>query len=221
MFDAVAPRYDLLNRLLSARQDVHWRRKASQELELPAGASVLDICCGTGDQAIALSKRSYRLIAADFSIPMVGLAQSKFRGLGSAAPSGMVADALELPLADRSLAAVTVSFGLRNVEDLDRSLIEMYRVLDPGGQLVVLEFAVPRQALFRQLYLVYFRHILPKIGQFLSPRGSAYKYLTESVPSFPQREQFTARLEQAGFSEPGWRDLSGGIVCLYRGRRAE
>ena len=219
MFNEVAPRYDLLNRLLSARRDVSWRRTAARSLDLPNNAHVLDLCCGTGDQAIALHRQASRLVAADFSLPMVGLAQGKFSALGEMQPSGLVADALHLPLPERTFDAITVSFGLRNVENLKAALCEMLRVLKPDGRVVVLEFAVPATALLRNLYLFYFRRILPRIGSLVSPRGSAYQYLTESVPSFPQRDRFTDHMIEAGFDRVGWRDLSGGIVCLYHGRR--
>jgi demethylmenaquinone methyltransferase/2-methoxy-6-polyprenyl-1,4-benzoquinol methylase len=221
MFDAVAPRYDLLNRVLSVRQDISWRREAAKALDLPAGAPVLDLCCGTGDQAVALHKGSYQLLAADFSIPMVDLARAKFSDLGSEPPNGIVADALHLPVPDSRFEAITVSFGIRNVENLDLSLAEMMRVLRPGGTAVVLEFAVPANIILRKLYLLYFKRVLPRIGRLLSPRGSAYQYLTESVPNFPQRKNFTDRMVDAGFDQTHWRDLSGGIVCLYTGRRPE
>ena len=221
MFDAIAPRYDLLNRLLSARQDVAWRKKAARAVELSPGARVLDLCCGTGDQALALERERYRVIAADFSIPMTDLATSKFACLERNRPTAMVADALCLPVSSPRFEAVTVSFGLRNVENLEAALKEIYRALEPGGKLVALEFAVPTGGLVRPVYLYYFENVLPRIGQWLSPRGSAYTYLTESVPSFPQRGVFTEQMENAGFEEATWRDLSGGIVCLYSGRRSE
>ncbi|MEJ2084486.1 MAG: ubiquinone/menaquinone biosynthesis methyltransferase [Acidobacteriota bacterium] len=219
MFNEVAPRYDLLNRLLSARRDVSWRRSAARSLDLPADATVLDLCCGTGDQAIALRRQAPRILAADFSLSMVDLAQSKFSALGDLQPTGLVADALHLPLPEGTLDAITVSFGLRNVENLEGALCEMLRVLKPDGRAVVLEFAVPARAVLRNLYLFYFCRILPRIGSLLSPRGSAYRYLTESVPSFPQRDGFADHMIEAGFDRVGWRDLSGGIVCLYHGRR--
>lgn len=219
MFDEVAPRYDLLNRLLSARQDVTWRRKAARALELAPSSRVLDLCCGTGDQAMALHEESMQLLAADFSLPMVHLARSKFAALGTDRPRGIVADVLDLPLPAGCFDAITVSFGLRNVEDLRRALTEMHRVLAPGGRAIVLEFAVPENPVLRHTYLFYFRHLLPRIGRLLSPRGSAYQYLTDSVPSFPQRTTFTRCLTDAGFERTSWRDLSGGIVCLYEGRR--
>jgi demethylmenaquinone methyltransferase/2-methoxy-6-polyprenyl-1,4-benzoquinol methylase len=219
MFAAVAPRYDLLNRLLSACLDQSWRRRAARSLSLPAGNLALDVCCGTGDQALALRRRRLRVIAADFCLPMLSLARRKFSRLDGAAPRGLAADTLHLPVASNVFSGVTVSFGLRNVADLDQALREMVRVLAPGGKAAILEFALPRNRSWRKLYLFYFRRLLPLIGQLISPRGSAYCYLPESVLDFPQREGFVDRMRRAGFSSAGWQDLTGGIVCLYYGGR--
>jgi demethylmenaquinone methyltransferase / 2-methoxy-6-polyprenyl-1,4-benzoquinol methylase len=219
MFAGVAPRYDFLNRLLSGRLDVVWRRQATRALEISPGDPVLDLCCGTGDQALAVAGRGARVSAADFCIPMLALARRKYERLQTSsrapAPQGIAADALALPFADRSFRGATVSFGLRNVADLDAALGELRRVLAPGGQLVILEFAMPRRPLARRLYLFYFRHLLPRIGGLLSPRGSAYAYLPASVLEFPQRDAFRERLSRAGFDRSTHRDLTLGTVCLY------
>ncbi len=220
MFAGVAPRYDLLNHLLSGSLDVVWRRRAAAALELAPGSRALDLCCGTGDQALAVRARGARVAAADFCLPMLALARRKYARAGGRAPAGLAADALALPVADRSFAGATVAFGLRNVADLDAALGELHRALRPGGTLVVLEFALPRRALLRRFYLVYFRRVLPLLGRLLSPRGSAYSYLPGSVLEFPQRDGFLARMAAAGFGDLSWRDLSAGVVCLYRGRRA-
>ncbi|HYH47255.1 MAG TPA: ubiquinone/menaquinone biosynthesis methyltransferase [Thermoanaerobaculia bacterium] len=218
MFAGVAPRYDLLNHLLSASLDIVWRKKAARALAMPDGAAVLDLCCGTGDQAVALAKRGAQVAAADFCVPMLALSQPKFRRFGQRRPRPLAADALALPFPGRRFAGATVSFGLRNVADLDRALAELARVLAPGGKLVVLEFAVPALPPLRALYLFYFRHLLPWIGRLISARGSAYTYLPSSVLQFPQRRGFLDRMAAAGFSDLAWKDLSGGIVCLYSGR---
>ena len=219
MFSAVAPRYDLLNRLLSANLDQRWRRKAAAALTLANGAPVLDVCAGTGDQALALRKRTPRVLAADFSVPMLRIAHRKFSRTLAPQPVGFASDTLQLPLPSKSLGAITVSFGLRNVADLDAALREMHRVLRSDGETAILEFALPRSDLLRKPYLFYFRNILPRIGGWLSPRGSAYTYLPDSVMQFPQREEFTRRMEDVGFRDASWHDLTGGIVCLYTGRR--
>ena len=160
------------------------------------------------------------MAAADFCLPMLALARRKYARAGGRGPAGLAADALALPVADRSFAGATVAFGLRNVADLDDALRELHRALRPGGPLVVLEFALPRRAALRRLYLLYFRRVLPLLGRLLSPRGAAYSYLPSSVLEFPQREQFLERMAAAGFDDLEFRDLAAGAVCLYRGRRA-
>jgi demethylmenaquinone methyltransferase/2-methoxy-6-polyprenyl-1,4-benzoquinol methylase len=221
MFAGVAPRYDLLNHLLSANLDVIWRKRAAAALDLPAGAEVLDLCCGTGDQALALRRRGARVVAADFCVPMLALARHKFARAASPRPGALAADALALPFAPRRFAGATVSFGLRNVADLDASLRQLAGVLRPGGKLVVLECAVPRWQPLKEIYLFYFRHLLPWIGSMISSRGSAYTYLPSSVLQFPQRKEFLARMAAAGFTDLSSQDMSGGIVCIYQGRRQE
>jgi demethylmenaquinone methyltransferase/2-methoxy-6-polyprenyl-1,4-benzoquinol methylase len=228
MFAGVAPRYDLLNHLLSGALDFVWRRRAAAVLlegRRATAAPVLDLCCGTGDQATADAARGARVAAADFCVPMLAIARRKFakfaRG-GSAGPrpGALAADALALPFPDRAFGGATVSFGLRNVADLDAALRQIARVLKPGSRLVILEFALPRLRPLRALYLFYFRRLLPGIGRLLSPRGSAYSYLPESVLQFPQRQVFLDRMAAAGFAELAWEDLAAGAVCLYQGRTA-
>lgn len=221
MFAGVAPRYDLLNHVLSANLDVVWRKRAAQVIDLPPGAEALDLCCGTGDQAIALRKRGARVAAADFCIPMLALARHKFAKADAPRPGALAADALALPFPERRFQGASVSFGLRNVSDLDAALRQLAGVLRPGGKLVVLEFAVPRFPPLRALYLFYFLRLLPWIGRLISSRGSAYTYLPESVLQFPQRQGFLDRMAAAGFTDLAWEDLTGGIVCLYSGRLPE
>jgi demethylmenaquinone methyltransferase/2-methoxy-6-polyprenyl-1,4-benzoquinol methylase len=220
MFADVAPRYDLLNHLLSGFQDVLWRRRAARALELEPGASVLDVCCGTGDQAIALAQCDYKVIAADFCLPMLSHARSKYLRRRGAIPAGLAGDALRLPFASGRFDGVTVAFGLRNVADLDAGLRELARVLRPHGVGAVLEFALPASPLLRRPYLLYFKHVLPRIGALVSSDGNAYSYLPASVMEFPQRRGFADRMRAAGFVAPQWHDLAGGAVCLYLGRRA-
>jgi demethylmenaquinone methyltransferase/2-methoxy-6-polyprenyl-1,4-benzoquinol methylase len=226
MFGAVARRYDLLNHLLSGGLDLWWRRQAAAAAlgHAPGSAAsplVLDLCAGTGDQAIALARRGARVAAADFCVPMLALARRKFGRRaprpGTPRPRPLAADALALPFPSGRFAAAAVAFGLRNVADLDQALRELAAVLAPGGRLAVLEFAVPGAAPLRALYLFYFRRVLPRIGRLLSDSSSAYEYLPSSVLEFPQRRGFLDRMAAAGFTGLAWRDLAAGIVCLYTG----
>ena len=220
MFSGVASRYDLLNHLLSAGLDIVWRKKAAARLSLPPGSPVLDLCAGTGDQAVALRKRGAKVAAADFCVPMLALSRSKFGQLDAPRPAPLAADALALPFRADHFAAATVAFGLRNVADLDQALRELARTLRPGASLLVLEFAVPRIQPLKALYLFYFRQLLPFVGKLISARGSAYTYLPNSVLQFPQRQGFLDHMAASGFDDLGWTDLSGGIVCLYSGKVA-
>ncbi|HEX4962004.1 MAG TPA: ubiquinone/menaquinone biosynthesis methyltransferase [Thermoanaerobaculia bacterium] len=218
MFAGVAPRYDLLNHLLSASLDFVWRRRAAVTLDVPPGSPVLDLCCGTGDQALALERRGGRVAAADFCVPMLAIARRKFGRLGAPRPGALAADALALPFPARHFQGATVSFGLRNVADLDVALRQLAAVLRPGGKLVVLECAIPKWQPLKGLYLFYFLRLLPWIGRLISHRASAYSYLPNSVLGFPQRQEFLDRLAAAGFTALAWEDLSGGTVCIYQGR---
>ena len=220
MFERVAPRYDLLNHLLSASRDRAWRRRLANELAIPAGSSVLDLCAGTGDQAVELARLGLRVAAADFCLPMLALSRPKFRQVKAVRPAPLQADALTLPFVDRQFDGATVSFGLRNVADLDRAFAELARVLRPGGTLGVLEFTVPSWQPLRALYLFYFRFLLPSIGRLVSGDRAAYSYLPESVLRCPQREEFLRRAEAAGFSNGRCESLSGGILALYLLRRS-
>jgi demethylmenaquinone methyltransferase/2-methoxy-6-polyprenyl-1,4-benzoquinol methylase len=227
MFAQVARRYDLLNHLLSAGLDLLWRRRAATAaaLGLPPGALVLDLCSGTGDQAVALRRHGLRVAAADFCLPMLALSRRKFghrfpdaAAGASRRPAPLAADALALPFPPGRFAAATVAFGLRNVADLDQALRQLAAALSPGARLVVLEFAVPTLAPLRALYLFYFRRLLPLVGRLLSDSSSAYEYLPSSVLAFPQRQGFLDRMAAAGFADLAWRDQAAGIVCLYSGR---
>jgi len=215
MFAGVAPRYDFLNHLLSGALDILWRRRSAAALELAAGARVLDLCCGTGDQALAVRKRGGQVVAGDFCLPMLALAERKYRRHKTLRPRGLATDALSLPFPDGLFDAATVSFGLRNVADLDRALRELNRVLRAGARVAILEFAVPQSPWLSRPYLFYFRRILPLLGRLVSPRGEAYSYLPSSVLEFPQRSGLVGLLRQAGFAAAESRDLAGGTVCLY------
>jgi demethylmenaquinone methyltransferase/2-methoxy-6-polyprenyl-1,4-benzoquinol methylase len=217
MFAEVAPRYDLLNRLLSCSLDVVWRRRCAESLSNCQAGPALDLCCGTGDQAKALQEGSERtVIASDFCLPMLDLAERKFRRLDKR-PLRLAGDALSLPFRSGAFAAVTVSFGLRNFADLDIGLEEIHRVLESGGQARFLEFTLPRSPWLRVPYDFYLDRILPLLGGLVSANPSAYRYLPDSVAEFPQRSELVARMTAAGFHDAAWEDLSGGTVCLYKG----
>lgn len=221
MFAEVAPRYDLLNRVLSARRDVAWRKATARGLGLPAGARVLDLCCGTGDQALELAQQGYRVTAGDFCLPMLALAEPKYDKERGRRPRGLAADTLELPFADGEFDGATVSFGLRNLADLDAGLAEIARVLRPSGRVSFLECALPRFPPLRSAYLFYFTRVLPWIGARLSARGSAYRYLPQSALAFPQRDELVERMRAVGLGDGRWRDLTAGTVALYTATKEE
>lgn len=223
MFSDIAPRYDLLNHLLSFHIDkLWWRRTArlfSAVLARP-GARVLDLCCGTGDMALALAREAHRrggspeLIGVDFAHPMLVRARRKFGERAAA----VEADALALPLASGSFDLVTSAFGFRNLANYDRGLAEIYRVLAPGGEAAILDFGEPK-GLFGAVYRLYFRHVLPAIGTVLSGVRGPYSYLPASVERFPEPEQMLARMRAAGFREVSWTPYTFGIAGVYRGKK--
>jgi demethylmenaquinone methyltransferase / 2-methoxy-6-polyprenyl-1,4-benzoquinol methylase len=219
MFAAIAPRYDLLNHLLSLNIDRRWRRAAVRRLawERRPGGTYLDLCAGTLDLATTLAREpafSGRVIGADFVIPML------VRGKTKAARTRPVgADALTLPFADAAFDGVMVAFGVRNLADLDAGLAEAHRVLRAGGRFVALEFSTPRFAPLRALYLLYLRRLLPAIGRAVSKHRDAYAYLPESVLGFPDPDALARRLERAGFTGVSFDRLSGGICAIHHGTR--
>ena len=215
MFGAIAHRYDLLNHLLSFSIDRYWRRKVLGQLRkrLDPGSLVLDLCTGTGDLALVLASR-YRVVGSDFAHPMLILAQEKTRK--KLMPVELCeGDALALPFGEGLFAGVTIAFGLRNLADYGTGLGEMYRVLRPGGSLAVLEFSKPRLRVYRDVYLFYFRRILPKVGELISGRAGAYSYLYESVSEFLEESQMQLLLTQAGFHQITQLRLTGGIATLH------
>jgi demethylmenaquinone methyltransferase/2-methoxy-6-polyprenyl-1,4-benzoquinol methylase len=222
IFSQIAPRYDLLNHLLSFNIDKRWRRRAIAALEwqrAPRGTYV-DLCAGTLDVSAQLSSSAGfagRVIGADFAEPMLRA------GVGKAPAnvvSPVVADALDLPLPDNCASGAIVAFGIRNVADLDRGLREVRRVLEPGARFVILEFTTPRSAIVRAGYHAYFHHVLPFIGGVISGHGTAYKYLPRSVANFPIEEKLADRMRAAGFVDVTWRTLSLGIAAIHVGVKA-
>lgn len=222
MFSAIAPRYDLLNHLLSLNIDKRWRRQAVDRLdwERARDGTYLDSCAGTLDLAVELASRpafAGRVIGSDFALPMLQGGTNKLEGL-PAAP--LCADSLVLPFADSVFDGGTVGFGVRNLADLDAGLRELARVLKPGARLVILEFTTPSWQPFRSMYFFYFRKVLPAVGSLLSKHDSAYSYLPESVLGFPAPAALAARMESAGFAAVQWETLTGGIAALHWGKRA-
>ena len=221
MFDAIAERYDFLNHLLSAGLDRQWRKRAVDALELTGRETVLDVCTGTADLALAAttgSARARRALGIDFSGAMLQIGREKI----GAAPITLVrADATRIPLADASVDATTIGFGIRNVEQPALACREIARVLRPGGKLVVLEFSLPQTPALRSLYLWYFRKILPLIGRLVSSHPSAYSYLPESVQAFPAPGTFVRQLREAGFGTVRAVRLTFGVVYLYVGVKVD
>lgn len=216
MFGAIAPTYDFLNHLLSLNVDRLWRRRAVKALDPRPGEVVVDLCTGTGDLALALGNRGARVLGVDFSRPMLEQALRKGRRGGLRFVLG---DALSLPLGDRSVDGVTVAFGVRNFEDLRAGLVEMARILKPGGRLVVLEFSRPRPGLFGSLYRLYFQRVLPAIGRLVSGVQGPYGYLPATVDLFPDAPAFADLLKRSGFGSVAQTPLTGGIATLHVARR--
>jgi demethylmenaquinone methyltransferase/2-methoxy-6-polyprenyl-1,4-benzoquinol methylase len=219
MFDAIAPRYDLLNHLLSGGLDVRWRTRAIRALALAGGETVLDLCTGTADLAIAAAtsvRPAGRVVGVDFAGQMLRLGRDKLAQRGLSDRVRLVqGDAMRIPLASGSVDAATVAFGIRNVQEPERAFADVFRVLRPGGRFAILEFGVPRLPGVRQLYLAYFRHVLPRIGALISGHASAYAYLPASVGNFPEPERVVASLAATGFSQVRADSLTCGVVYLY------
>ncbi len=220
MFSAIAPRYDLLNRLLSAGRDRVWRRRAIRATDLPAQGRLLDVCAGTADMVLEAGRQfpKARIHGVDFSRPMLarGLAKVQAAGLGGRAALEE-ARAEALPFPDEAFDAATVAFGLRNVPDRRRALTEMQRVLRPGGRAVVLDFVTPPGRIFRGAYLWYFQRVLPRIGRWVSGHPSAYAYLPASVADFPAPVKLAALMREVGFVEVTHTLYTGGIVAVHVG----
>jgi demethylmenaquinone methyltransferase/2-methoxy-6-polyprenyl-1,4-benzoquinol methylase len=235
MFDKIAFRYDFLNRFLSGGSDIYWRRQAIRELRRPGAATMgagaaaggqqalLDVATGTGDMAIMMARRipQSQITGVDISSGMLEIGRQKVSRLRLENRIALQpGDSEALPFTDRLFDAITVAFGVRNFENLEKGLREMGRVLKPGGKLVVLEFSQPRTPGICQLYRFYLRLVAPRIGRMVSSNREAYQYLNESVRAFPEGEQFIRILESCGYINTRIRRLSLGICSLYIGEKA-
>jgi demethylmenaquinone methyltransferase/2-methoxy-6-polyprenyl-1,4-benzoquinol methylase len=226
MFDAIAPRYDLLNRLLSAGIDRYWRRRAIDSLALTGTETVVDVATGTADVALEArsprrgAARAARVVGVDFARAMLALGVGKVRTAGESQHIVLVhGDAMRLPVATGTADAVTIAFGIRNVQTASVACAEMARVLKPGGRLAILEFGVPRVPGLSAAYQWYFRAVLPRVGRLISGHTGAYSYLPASVGTFTPPPEFARMLEAAGFTDVRADPLTIGIVYLYSARR--
>ncbi|MDB1090244.1 demethylmenaquinone methyltransferase [Streptomyces sp. ACA25] len=216
MFDAVAAKYDLTNDLLALGQNRRWRKEVARAVAARPGHRVLDLAAGTGTSALPFVEAGAFTVPCDFSLGM--LRQGKRREEWLPFTAG---DATRLPFRDGSFDAVTISFGLRNVQDTDAALREMLRVTKPGGRVVVCEFSHPTSAPLRTVYSEYLMRALPPVATRVSSSPEAYVYLAESIRAWPDQPALAARLQRAGWTRVAWRDLTGGIVALHRGTKAD
>ncbi len=224
MFDAIAPRYDALNHLLSAGLDRGWRRRAVRALELSGQERVLDICTGTADLALEAMRgpggRAREVVGVDFAAAMLRLGLAKVREAQLGARIHLIrGDATRIPLSDRSCDAALVGFGIRNVMDPEAACREVARIVRPGGRFAVLEFGSPTVPGLRGLYGWYFRAVLPRIGRLVSKHGDAYSYLPASVAQFPEPDVFMGLMRAAGFQSVRYQPLTFGVVSLFVAQR--
>jgi demethylmenaquinone methyltransferase/2-methoxy-6-polyprenyl-1,4-benzoquinol methylase len=223
MFDRISATYDLLNRLLSFGTDILWRKKVARFLPPRRNQLVLDLATGTGDQILALLEESDRVesgVGMDLAEKMLEIGRRKIsKHAVSEAITLMVGDATAIPANDCQFDAVTIAFGIRNVRDVNKALREMYRVLKPGGRLLVLEFAMPRNRFFHAVVLGYLRHILPRLGALVSRDAHAYRYLNETIETFPSGEAFCDLLRAAFFIEVAAHSVPLGLPMIYQGDR--
>jgi demethylmenaquinone methyltransferase/2-methoxy-6-polyprenyl-1,4-benzoquinol methylase len=222
MFDSIAPRYDLLNRLLSLRQDVVWRKHLVSAMAIPGNGRVLDVACGTGDvvlEVLRFKGEQMRVVGIDFSAGMLRLARDKLRRHAAAGAMLLAGDALALPFGRACFHAVTIAFGIRNIQNKSGALKAFHECLKPGGMLLVLELAAPQKGLLRAAYMAYFKRLLPRIGRLFSKHTFAYSYLPDSVSRFPAPAVFMEMMTRAGFSRVARKRLTLGAANLFIGYR--
>jgi len=222
MFDRVANRYDVLNRVLSAGIDIKWRKKAVLQLKNDKPKQILDVATGTCDMAIISYKllRPEKITGIDISGEMLKVGRKKIEKEGLTSVIELqTGDSETINFADNSFDAVTVAFGVRNFENLESGLKEMLRVLKPGGKLIVLEFSRPRTKIFRSLYNLYMSIVAPEVARWISRNKKAYQYLNQSANLFPERQNFVDILNRTGYSNTSFKPLSAGICCIYIGEK--
>lgn len=215
MFDDVAARYDITNDVMSMGQDRRWRGQVVEAVAPRAGEVILDIAAGTGTSSEPFDAAGAKVVPGDFSLGMLKVGKKRRRDLGFTA-----ADAMRLPFGDNTFDAVTMSFGLRNVEDPVLALAEFHRVTKPGGRVVICEFSTPTNPVFRKVYSEYLMGALPRIAKPIGSNAESYVYLAESIQAWPDQQGMATNLQRAGWSDVEWRNLTGGVVALHRGRKA-
>ncbi len=217
MFDQVAERYDLTNVAMTFGMDAQWRAATTRAVSPQPGERILDLAAGTCRSSASLARSGAEVVAADFSPGMLAEGRRNFgdvRGL-----SFVEADATDLPFDDGEFDAVTMSYGLRNVNEPRKALVELHRVTKPGGRIVINEFSTPPDPRFRRLYRFYNDRVLPKVARIVGSHGEAYDYLNESIQAWPDQPTLAAWMREAGWSDVAYRNLSFGIVALHRARR--
>jgi demethylmenaquinone methyltransferase/2-methoxy-6-polyprenyl-1,4-benzoquinol methylase len=217
MFDEVAAGYDRTNTILSVGNDRLWRIATTRALSPRPGQRILDLAAGTGTSSVAIARTGAEVVAADFSPGMI--AEGRRRHAGVPGVSFVEADATNLPFEDEEFDAVTISFGLRNVQDADAGLREMLRVTKPGGRLMICEFSHPTSPAISALYRFYNDRILPPIARLVSSNGDAYDYLNESIRAWSDQPALAGRIRAAGWADVAWRNLTFGVVALHRARK--